>query len=195
MSIAYFDVQAKNYHPHPHIYAWKVLLIKEFGTGNILDAGCADGTYLPACAKAGTHVVGIDLSEEMVAAAKYRCRKSRTIHVVHGDLLHFTSTLRFDVIFCLSTLYYIQEQEAVIKALARTLRPGGILLVDVLLSAPETSVPQFYASYGLYQALFERQGLAVMEQRTEPNPSLLSKYLLPNKTMKRLYVLTKRKTV
>jgi SAM-dependent methyltransferase len=86
----------------------------------ILDLGCGDGVLTAEIAATGADVVGVDLSEELLAAARERGLDVRRID---GHALDFDS--EFDAVFSNAALHWMRRPELVIAGVARALLPGG----------------------------------------------------------------------
>ncbi len=96
-----------------------------------LDAGCGAGRHLEALAETGVHVVGVDLSWAVDAAAR-RTRHHSRFHVIQADILHLPfERATFDVVYSLGVLHHMDDPAAAVATLVRTLRPGGFLLAWV----------------------------------------------------------------
>jgi predicted TPR repeat methyltransferase len=101
---------------------------------DVLDAGCGTGLCGPLIAAYARRLVGVDLSERMLAQARARDVYDE---LVKGEL---TAYLReapgvFDVIVSADTLVYFGPLEGVVAGAAHALRPGGLLVFTLEESA------------------------------------------------------------
>src|SRR5580658_3740929 len=87
----------------------------------ILDLGCGDGALTEKLAALGARVVGIDTSEEMIAAARKRSLDAR---VVDAKALPFEN--EFDAVFSNAVLHWIKDDpDAPLVGAFRALKGGG----------------------------------------------------------------------
>jgi trans-aconitate methyltransferase len=87
----------------------------------ILDLGCGDGALTEKIVAAGTQVVGVDASPDMVAAAKKRGIDAR---IMDAYQLSFNS--EFDAVFSNAALHWMKrDPDAVIQGVRRALKLGG----------------------------------------------------------------------
>jgi predicted TPR repeat methyltransferase len=93
---------------------------------SILDAGCGTGLCGPLLRPYARRLVGVDLSAKMLAKAAGR--------KTYDDLVKFELTEflgrqseTFDVIASADTLCYFGNLEPVLQAVAKALKPGGLL--------------------------------------------------------------------
>jgi ubiquinone/menaquinone biosynthesis C-methylase UbiE len=108
--------------------------------GTVLDVGTGPGVLLAEIARArpDLHVTGIDLSEDMVAAAGRNTREfAGRVRVQAGDVtgLPFADGT-FDLIVTSFSLHHWDDIDAAVPELARVLRPGGRLYVYDFRRAP-----------------------------------------------------------
>ncbi|HEX4521415.1 MAG TPA: glycosyltransferase [Gaiellaceae bacterium] len=97
---------------------------------SVLDAGCAAGSLTPTLREAGaTEIVGVDLEPAMLAAASRRWPQERWLR---GDLARLPfADGELDAAVSLGVLEYVDDPVAVLRELARVVRPGGTVLISV----------------------------------------------------------------
>ena len=86
----------------------------------ILDLGCGDGVLTERIVAAGAAVIGVDASEDMVAAARARGLDAR---LADGQALDFDG--EFDAVFSNAALHWMPDADAVAAGVHRALKPGG----------------------------------------------------------------------
>jgi trans-aconitate methyltransferase len=94
----------------------------------ILDVGCGTGHLTNLIARAGARVTGVDRSASMVekAQAAYPDLDFRVMSVTD---MHFAAP--FDAVFSNATLHWVLDKETAIDNIARALRPGGRLVLEM----------------------------------------------------------------
>jgi predicted TPR repeat methyltransferase len=97
---------------------------------DVLDAGCGTGLCGPLLAPYARRLVGVDLSERMLAQARER---NVYDELVKRELTAYLDDCpdTFDVIVSADTLVYFGPLEAVVAAAHSALRPGGQLIFTV----------------------------------------------------------------
>jgi SAM-dependent methyltransferase len=112
-----------------------------FARGLVVDLGCGSGIWARALLDAGLDVLGIDLSEDLLAIARRRAPQAR---FVVGSLLDVTLPPCVAVTALSEVVNYAADPRlgrAALAALARrvhaALVPGGLLLFDALGPAHE----------------------------------------------------------
>ncbi len=105
------------------------------GTGSALDFGCGAGRLTLALADHVERVIGIDVSEGMVAKARaLDTTGGRCTFLVnpHDDLAMFDDA-EFDLAYSSLVLQHLPPEQArtALREMSRVLRPGGALIVLV----------------------------------------------------------------
>ena len=97
---------------------------------DVLDAGCGTGLCGPLVAPYARRLVGVDLSDGMLARAK---EKKVYDTLIKRELTEYLRDHReaFDLIISADTLVYFGDLEGVVAAATRALRPNGILVFTV----------------------------------------------------------------
>lgn len=97
------------------------------GTEAVLDLGCGPGmlTALLASRVPEGRVVGIDASASMIALAKARQIPNASFFVMDATKIPFEDA--FDLVFSNSVFHWIEDHEALLRAILRALRQGGLL--------------------------------------------------------------------
>ncbi|MCB0189774.1 MAG: class I SAM-dependent methyltransferase [Caldilineaceae bacterium] len=96
----------------------------------VLEVGCGIGVGPTHMAKQyGCHVVGIDISPQMIAWSRQRARQEHveekvTLQVADVLDLPFAAN-RFDVVLCESVLAFVQDKRRAIQECIRVTKPGG----------------------------------------------------------------------
>lgn len=96
-----------------------------------LDLGTGTGRMLELLAGRYRRGLGIDLSHDMLAAARAQlAERGVTAQLRHGDLYALPlASGRFDLVTLHQVLHYLDEPARALRETARVLRPGGRLLV------------------------------------------------------------------
>ena len=148
----------------------------------ILDLGCGDGVLTEKIVAAGATVIGIDASEEMVAAARERGIEA---HVADGQALDFNT--QFDAVFSNAALHWMLDADAVASGVFRALVPGGRFVGEMggegnlatLRQALREELtargyampaadPQWYASPEAFAAVYGRAGFVDIDAQLIP---------------------------
>lgn len=98
-----------------------------------LDAGCGDGKTTEVLARS-CDVVGCDFSREALSGLRAQRDPERKVNLVQCNLVHMPFELeKFDAVACVHALSHLRlrEREAAAQEIARVLRTGGHLFVEV----------------------------------------------------------------
>jgi SAM-dependent methyltransferase len=155
----------------------------------ILDVGCGDGTLSARIIEAGATVVGVDGSQDMVAAAKQRGIDARL-----ADASNLTFEAEFDAAFSNAALHWMKrDPEAVLQSVRRALKPKGrfagefgghgcvaavmVALLAVLdrhgIKDPVSLIPWYFPTVSDYGHKLERAGFRVDSIELIPRPTIL----------------------
>ena len=153
----------------------------------ILDLGCGDGVLTAQIAERGAHVLGVDASPEMIDAARNRGVAAQGI-----DATQMTFQRQFDAVFSNAALHWIHDQSALLRGVARALKPGGRFVAEMgghgNIAAIRVALHAALAYHGLaalmagdnyfptvaeYRGLLESHGFAVDAIELVPRPTPL----------------------
>ena len=118
---------------HIHRYAFA----RSFVQGRrVLDAACGEGYGSALLAESAESVVGVDLAEETIVHARQRYGSDR-LEFRQGDCtdLPFGDD-EFDCVISFETLEHLENQQGLMQAFRRALKPEGFLLI----STPDKAV-------------------------------------------------------
>lgn len=151
----------------------------------VLDIGCGNGwaTRLLAEQASGGRVVGVDISDEMVALARHSSQEIDNIEfrVASAEQLPFDDGT-FTHSFSMESLYYYEDMAGALREIHRVLTPGGLLVAVIdLYRENEPShqwvehlkVPVHVLSIAQYHSLFEEAGFAEVRDERLFNPTLV----------------------
>jgi len=117
--------------------------------GRVIDFGCGAGVIALALAEAGYEVEGLDISGDMINAAKFRAEQSQLMAKFEvGDTEAFARLgSDFDAVVSSSVLEYLPNPVQAVKEMARRLRPGGHVILTVPNSESITRVTERMARW------------------------------------------------
>jgi ubiquinone/menaquinone biosynthesis C-methylase UbiE len=91
-----------------------------------LDVGCGNGWVVRTIAKETNckKAIGIDKSKKMITQAEKKIENNKE-KFIHTDIESWNSRARFDFIFSMESLYYVDSIEVALEKIYKLLRPGG----------------------------------------------------------------------
>ncbi|MEA1864458.1 MAG: methyltransferase domain-containing protein [Euryarchaeota archaeon] len=132
--------------------AWKSLLRKTIGGGarEILDIGAGTGFLSIMLAEIGYRVVGLDLSEEMIARARNKARnRGVEVEFKPGDAENLPfETGSFDAIVNRAVLWTLPDPKKALAEWRRVLKPGGRLCFFLHEPQPDGVTDRFRRQLG-----------------------------------------------
>lgn len=141
---------------------------------DVLDAGCGTGLCGPLLAPYARRMIGVDLSEGMLARAR---EKNVYDLLVRSELTDFLRSNHeaFDLIVSADTLVYFGDLKPGVSAIAGSLRPGGLAAFTLEHAVDAPSRVDYRLEYhGRYshaqpyvEALLAAAGLATRVQRAD----------------------------
>jgi len=94
-----------------------------------LDVGCGAGLLCEPLARLGAKVTGIDASAEVIAVAKeHAAAMGLDVNYRAGDVQELEG--QFDLVTSLEVIEHVADPGAFLKALARQLAPGGLMILS-----------------------------------------------------------------
>jgi 2-polyprenyl-3-methyl-5-hydroxy-6-metoxy-1,4-benzoquinol methylase len=97
----------------------------------VLDFGCATGKYAFEIAPSVKEVQGIDISGEMIAAAKRNAVEVNVVNVRFMQAEITDARLKdesFDVILAYNILHLVEDPPRVVEKIRELLKPGGVFI-------------------------------------------------------------------
>lgn len=94
-----------------------------------LDVGCGAGLLAEPLARLGAKVTGIDATPAVIAVAReHAAAMALDIDYRVGDVQELKG--QFDLVTCMEVIEHVAEPAAFVKALAKRLAPGGLLIMS-----------------------------------------------------------------
>lgn len=153
----------------------------------ILDLGCGDGALTLQLMDAGADVVGVDMSDSFLDAARQAGINARKMD---GHALTFQD--EFDAVFSNAALHWMTRPQEVVRGIVQALRPGGRFVAEfgghgnvaAIVTAMRAVArarggdesiagPWFYPTPDEYTALLEAHGFDVRRIGLFPRPTPL----------------------
>ena len=115
-----------------------------------LDVGCGAGLLAEPLARLGAKVTGIDASPEVIAVAhEHAAAVGLAIDYRAGDVHQLSG--QFDLVTSLEVIEHVADPAEFLKALARRLAPGGLLILSTPNATGWSKLMMFTLGEGLGQ--------------------------------------------
>ena len=117
--------------PAAEVEAAVLSLLPAQGVGRVLDIGAGTGRMLEVLAPLARAGLGVDASRAMLALARARLAKPGLGHlsVRQADMYSLPLAHRYDLVLLHMVLHYAEDPAAALAEAARTMQPGGLLMV------------------------------------------------------------------
>lgn len=177
----------------------------------VLELGCGFGRSLPVLCQAARYVAAVDISKEMIRAARESCEeKNVSFHVSPSENLPFADD-SFDAVVCFAAFDAMYQSEA-LREMNRVSRPGARVLItgknvdyfddDSAALAAETGArakkhPNYFTDVSLLTGNLNKFGFEIQAQKyflrrgdfangaaREEKPEKFYEYLLVLKKMR-----------
>jgi len=94
-----------------------------------LDVGCGAGLLTEPLARLGAKVTGLDAAPELIAVAREHAA-GQGLEIDYRASEFEALQGQFDLITCMEVIEHVADPEAFVKALAKRLAPGGLLVMS-----------------------------------------------------------------
>ena len=116
----------------------------------VLDLACGQGFFSRELSKLGAHVIGADISHELITLARSQSPKNIQFEVSRADKLSFLKNNSIDTIVIVLAIQNIENIDEVLKECGRVLKQNGRFFI--VMNHPAFRVPK-ESSWGWDQKL------------------------------------------
>jgi len=113
----------------------------------VLDVGCGWGGFMRFCAERHVHVTGITLSRHQLAFVQRFIDRGMNAAAMYQDFFTYTPDRPFDAVSLMGVMEDLSDYPAVVKRLARWVRPGGRVYLDFAASKERVATSSFITKY------------------------------------------------
>ena len=106
----------------------------------VLDLACGQGYFSRFIRDLGAHVIGVDISSELITYAKKKGYEHIEYFVSPADNLHSLKTAAVDTIVCVLAIQNVENISGTLAEAARVLKPDGKFIL--VINHPAFRVPQ-----------------------------------------------------
>lgn len=98
----------------------------------VLDGGCGMGRYARQATLWGADVIGIDLSQAVLAARELTATDNGRALILRGDLMRIPlPEATFDIVYSIGVIDHTPDPQRAFANLAALVRPGGLMAIWV----------------------------------------------------------------
>jgi 2-polyprenyl-6-hydroxyphenyl methylase / 3-demethylubiquinone-9 3-methyltransferase len=106
----------------------------------VLDVGCGGGILSESMDEKGANVIGIDLGDKALKVAKLHQLESGSkvdYRLISVEDLAKEQPASFDVVTCMEMLEHVPDPEAIVRACAQLVKPGGSVFFSTINRNPK----------------------------------------------------------
>ena len=134
----------------------------------VMDVACGTGCWLSRAVSDGANVVGIDLCEEMLAAASSKAGLQGRLALAQADRLPLADR-SVDLVLCSFALSYFPSAAGALAEMGRVVRSGGrVIVADLHAAANDAGWKRAFRSDGcVYEIEHQRYSAAQLNAAAE----------------------------
>ncbi|MDK2980739.1 MAG: hypothetical protein PWQ55_1086 [Chloroflexota bacterium] len=164
------------------LYDQQHAFVAEYGRGllefvpddpaqNILDLGCGTGALTAQLAQRSAHVLGVDASPDMIAAAR-AAFPQLDFQVMDALVLPFRQ--EWDAVFSNAVFHWIPDHERLLRQVRQALKPNGLLICEFGAQGNIAAIEECFS------AISKRMGRAYRSTFNFPSPAAFRTLLEEN---------------
>lgn len=101
--------------------------LDDFRGRQVFDAGCGPGHHIQLVAPVASHVTGMDLNTNDIAADKLAAFQNVT--VLEGDIAHHQPQHAYDVVYCIGVIHHTDDPDLTFANLKKMCHKGSLLII------------------------------------------------------------------
>ncbi len=108
---------------------------------NVIDVGCGGGILTESMARKGATVTGIDLGEKALKVADLHSLESGVAvryKLIAAEDMAEQEAGQYDVVTCMEMLEHVPDPGAIVRAVAKLVKPGGQVFFSTLNRNPKS---------------------------------------------------------